>query len=496
MTHILHILKKDLRRYTWAWMSLILLGAMQVYLQGTTTGMLETKLNQTLAILTSMVSALLFVLVIVMVVQEENLADPDAYWLARPIARGKLLAEKLIFVAFLCAIFTASEATILVLNDGLHRLGYQLLGIIPAVAMALGYVFLAAQTRSLPRFLLLVVCLLVGFTGFTLVVAFADGFADSIFDQGLLPADLDSHTLALIQTVYWFIVGIGILTVCYLSRRILIAWLLVFPALWGSILLTPSDSFFGNNFEFSQDNPIQLGIDHIRTTDSAQTGGDEYIALEAVFHPIENEDEHDLWISVQSINMNVGRKEINLRTMSMSQRLWKRSDGKYYARIGSIKRSDLDAVGEDVDLHMVLRITESTQEEAGRLMLHEGETYVGNGNRLIVRSIYRSSEESSVYLAGVLPELSFEPRPIQTRYEAFQGQYSFALASRYSTALTVDFDLSPSHEGFGAAQVAQLKVTLPQSEPLFHYEVVIYKRQVISHSWNTVFAKNITIVRE
>lgn len=148
MKQILHILSKDLRRYAWAWITLLCCAGIGVYLQGTTTGLLDNGLNRSLGMLTSMVGGILFFFVIVMVVQEETLADPDAYWLSRPISRGKLLASKLLFLLILIGIGQISELIVLVMNGGAARAPYALMGILTALATWQSQVFLAAQSRS------------------------------------------------------------------------------------------------------------------------------------------------------------------------------------------------------------------------------------------------------------------------------------------------------------------------------------------------------------
>lgn len=501
MNQILHILKKDLRRYAWAWMTLAVIAGLEIYLYGTTTGLLDTPLNSTLAFLTGLIGAILFFIVIVMVVQEETLTDPEAYWLARPIGRGKLLVSKLLFLAILVGLFLLSEAIIMILNGGAARLGYVFLSLLPLLALWQAQVFLAAQTRSLPRYLLLVVCLLVGFYslmfGFTMI-AISSGLFNWSFNPGQLPADIPAHLLALIQTVFWLLIGITILSFLYLRRRVLLAWLILIPAVVLASILTPSDSFYGAGRSYNFDFPLRehLNIDHIRISGTMHTGGEEYFQCDIVFEPFDLPVAQDMWIGVTGATLTRDGREVELNTSRMSQRLRQHHDGKYYASLGHVKQSDLEGEDLRVDLTFTSQISFSEQVRVGQMNLQEGADFIRNGNRLVIRGIARRNHLLSVDLAGIIPDYLLEPSPLKAQHEAFYGQFGFALMPKRNSDAMRDFDVSKSWANIGNADKAQLEISFDTGKSLEDYEIIVFARQLKDQAWHRGRGNEIPVIRQ
>ncbi len=496
MKQILHILNKDLRRYTWAWITLLVLASIEVYLQGTTVGLLDSGLNRGLSMLSSMIGGILFFVVIVMVVQEESLADPDAYWLSRPISRGKLLTSKLLFLIILIAIHQLSATIILVMNGGVARTPYALLEIVSALAIWQAQVFLAAQTRSLPRYLLLVVCIFVGFYALSFAMLFLTMASENFsfdLEWGVLPADMPGHWLAMTQTVYWLLVGLGILSLIYFRRRILLSWLLIIPTVLISMALTPSDSFLGLD-RFSQFGAKEhsLELEHLRKGGTIHTNGQELIEIRAVFAAPENTAIENVWATVHNPTLHMDGKEIEIdRTMSSSQRFQKETHGKCSIRLGYAKRDELAGDETNLAVDFSLDITFSDQVKVSTLLIEEGATYVANGNRLVVRSIYRNENDLNIELAANLPSFTFEPDAVAPSSEAFDGKFSFALTDPAGTHLQ-DFSLSMSWDAMQTITTGQIKAFLPEDASLEDYRIAVYAREISGSTWDFVNSADVS----
>jgi len=500
MKQILHILSKDLRRYAWAWGTLLFCAGIEVYLQGTTAGLLDSSLNRGLSMLTSMIGGILFFIVIVMVVQEESLADPDAYWLSRPISRGKLLASKLLFVLILIGIGQISELIVLTMNGGAARAPYALLSILTALAIWQSQIFLAAQTRSLPRYLLLVVCLFIGFYALIFGMMF---FADALFewdfdfDWGQLPADTPEHWLSLIQTLYWFLVGLGILSLIYLRRRILIAWLLLIPALLFAAILTPRESFLGIDAGMELgafgEETHSLELDHLRKGGTMHTNGEELIEVRAAFKVYGETEAEDLWATVRSpaLRMDGQTIELNNNNQMASQRLKEELDGNYSIRLGYALRNQLTGDELNLAVDFSLDITFSTQVEVGTLAIEEGATYVGDGNRLVIRSIYREDNNLKVTLAATLPSYSFEPDAAAPLSEAFEGKFSFALMTWEGKHLQ-DFRLSRSWNNMETATGGKIEAFLEDAATLEDFRIIVFAREITGNTFDYMKSSDIS----
>lgn len=496
MKTILHLLKKDIRRYGWALLTLALVAAIQVYLYGTDAGLLESGANQALTMFTILVGTLLFFVLIVMVVQEETLADPDAYWLARPLARGKLLTEKILFLLILIGIGTLSEAVILVMNGGLSRIGYVAAGIVASLAVWNWQIFLAAQTRSLARYLLLVVAILVGF--YTLMFAFAymAGWSSMSFDIGMLPADLPEHIATAIQSIFWLFAGLGVLVHLYRTRRVRDCWLLLLPALFVAALLSPSQSFYGIGRSFSgMDMEEKLEIDQLRTKGTMLAMGDEFVEIEVVFKPADRFIKSDAWVTFNTVDIDSGGTKIELENSRANQRMLKEADGRLHVSLGQIKKGELEKIDGALDVRLGFQISFSEQVESGRLALLEGSSFVSNGNRLVVRNVFRHEERLTATIAGVVPQFGLERAYGSAWGEAFHGKFSFALARKDGSGTPLDFRISGSPSPFSRAQSAWLERTLADNENRENYEIVVYARKMTGHDYQIVSEESVDLVR-
>lgn len=488
MNQIIHILKKDLRRYAWAWITIAILAAIEIYLHGTSAGMRESGLNSMLTMITSMVGGILFFIVTVMVVQEESLADPDANWLARPIARGKLLAEKLLFILLLIGIYTLSHAVVLSLNSGASRLPYALLGILPSLALWQAQVFLAAQTRSLPRYLLLAIGLTVGFYVSMFVLFYTlESFSDSFpsFDVGMLPAETPSHIVTIIQTLFWLLAGLGILSFLYLKRRILISWLFLIPACFVAAVLTPSDSTLGIDTYISFDNEISFELEKLRTNGTMYTNGSELTECLGIFEIDGDFTEKDIWVVVSGTTIQSGDKELELEQFARSQRVKVESDGRGSFSLGYIKKESIEGSGQEYTVTCSLQVTRSEQIEVGRLPLEVGADYSGSGNRIVIKSLWRNDNKLTVDFAGYIPSFAFEPSFIEAPYEALEGKFSFAL-NQIQNGMFYDFNLSNSWGDFGTISEANAETPLDDNASLDNYEVIVYARQIDASTWDYI----------
>ena len=498
MNQVLHLFKKDVYRYRWALLALALMSVCEVYLYGTSVGLMDTGWNRLLAVITSVIGALLFFFLIVLVVQEETLADPQAYWLGRPLSRGAILTEKLLFLALLIGLFTVTKAIVTLLNGGGHLTVYVLLGVLPGLAIWQLQVFLAAQTASLPRYLVLTVCLVIGFYGLLFLVLFVLQ-PSRIFSWnfGLLPAHTPPHWVSLIRHLYWLIVGLGILTYLYQRRRILRTWVAVGVAGVVSLLITPSESFFGSfigsAFSEKQD---ALAVDSIMLSGTVHRQGQEFVECNIVFKPHDQLVDGDIWIRIQSLTLRADGVSIEVKTANVNQRL-QSVGGTAIAMAGLIERSQLDELTSDqINLSGFAYVFFSHQHRIGAIPLREGAAFRGAGNRLLVDSIYRRDDQLRLTLTGVVPDLHFVPNQLTADQEPFDGRFAFALLDAEAEQFVADFGVRRSFDfSPGRRQPARIEVDLSQNAPLDDYLIAIYERQISHQTWHPLIDHNVKLIQ-
>jgi len=481
MKQTLHILTKDLRRYSWAWIILIACAGISVYLEGTTAGLLDHFHNEILSGITSMVGGILFFVVIVMVVQEETLADPDAYWLSRPIRRGSLLASKLLFLFFLLGIFLVAEVITLVLNDGAGRIPFAFSGVLLSFAIWQAQVFLAAQTRSLPRYLLLVVLVVVGFYALTFVTFFimsSGVFYDFPMQLGILPAKIAAHWLVLIQTAYWLLVGIGLLMLIYYRRRIRLAWILLLPAAFAALFLTPGESFLGIRADwFAEGDEEGLRLDRLQQGGTMHSDSKEWVELRGVFEVKEKVEASDLWISIWSLELSAGGEEIKIREVEGSQRLRSEDESFRSISLGYLERGTLVDGQSNINLRISMDVALSGQIPVANLPIREGSAFVKGGNRLVVTRIYQEPDELEVRVTGMVPTFAFEPRSGAGTDGPFKGKFSFALTDQAGGYLE-DFRQNHAMGSWSGSVEGRLEVPFNEDADIDDFGITVYERVV------------------
>ncbi|MBN2234957.1 MAG: hypothetical protein JW706_07390 [Opitutales bacterium] len=241
MQPILRILRKDLYHYRWAWVFLITVSVIKILLNGTSLGWISPNFYDAWKPLIESLPWLMGFVLVVLAVQDETLGTPDAYWTSRPVRRFHTLVAKLLFSGIvLCGVFVLSDAIILILNKGAHRLPWLLLSLLTTTAWLWAAVLLAAQTRSLARFVLIsfgigigMQILMAALMSFAAVWGWMEGF-----DPGMLPEDMSSWSISLLQSSLWTVAG-GLLLVLYYQTRRLICWLGLIPIAICSAILTP-----------------------------------------------------------------------------------------------------------------------------------------------------------------------------------------------------------------------------------------------------------------
>lgn len=497
MKVIFHLLKKDLARYAWAILILVALTAVETYLLGTDAGLLKTHANQILTSLTFILGPIVFFVVIIMVVQEETLADPDSYWLARPISRSGLFLEKMIFVVLLIAIGVAGDVAVMFLNDGASRIGYAAFEVVVASAIWIWQIFLAAQTRSLPRYLLLAVSLFVGFYAVTFgSVVFLHAFPFThIGDLGILPRHMPRHLVVLIQSSIWLLGGIGTLLYLYRTRRILRSWIFPAATMLLSSILSPADSFFGIAGEyFASDHSERLRVEQIRTGNSFQVNGEEFIECEAVLASDTLDFDDNTRISISYAQLTSGGTNYSL-TGRLSLRPGKDLDGRQSISLGSIKRSEFDNIKLPVDLMTTYVITVSEDREVARLAPDRGKSFHGNGNRVVIRETRRDEDRLDVTIGAVLPRFSLEPTPGHREVDAFEGRFSFALVRKDGSATPVDFRIPYPNSTLGKAKEIDIQASLPSGTVLGDHEIVVQARETVKTISDFIRAENVEVVK-
>lgn len=484
MKQIIHILSKDLRHYAWAWITLLACAVIEIYLLGTTAGFLENTTNEALSMLVSVIRGILFFIIIVMVVQEETLVDPSAYWLSRPIGRGRLLVSKLLFVLILIGIFQIADVTTLLMNGGSDRIIYALFEILIMLAIWQAQIFLAAQTRNLPHYLLLTVSIYVGIFVFIGTIAYVVSIIISSelnFNWGLLPATISEHWLILIQTLFWLSVGLALLFFVYLKRRIFIAWLLLIPAICVSILLTPNDNFIGVFEEREQLNTAQtLQLNHLLKGSYSEIDGDTFTEVIAVFAVNEAYAKNNLWAIVYASKIQINGKEFELEThhdIKRFKRFEHETGNLYSISLGHAKISDLKGDESNVSVFGFLQLRCTVQTKVGTMNLQEGETYSKGGNRLVIQSITRNDNELELSLNGYVPRYSLEPRLLSAYEDRFDANFSFGLA-RNDQKNVIDFNLSYNIDSSVNICKAKIKTPFKNEASLKDYCLNVYMRKI------------------
>ncbi len=244
MQPIFRILRKDLYHYRWAWVFFLFTSLIKILLHGTSLGWISPNLYDAWKPLIETLPWLMGFVLVVLAVQDETLGTPDAYWTSRPVRRLHTLVAKLLFCGIvLCGIYVLSDAVILILNRGAHRLPWLLLSLLTTTAWLWAVILLAAQTRSLARFALVLFGIAIALLFILSITRSAISFGgwrdtwDSV--PKMLPKDMSHWSIVLIQSSLWTVAG-GFLLILYYQTRRLICWLGLIPVVLCSAILTPN----------------------------------------------------------------------------------------------------------------------------------------------------------------------------------------------------------------------------------------------------------------
>ncbi|NBB79990.1 MAG: hypothetical protein GVY36_11195 [Verrucomicrobia bacterium] len=483
MNTVLLILQKDFKRYAWALITLAVLSLLQVYLFGTSAGMHETKLNAALGFFSGTIRSILFFFLIVMVVQEETLSDPDAYWLARPLNRLHVLASKICFLLVVLGIGGLAEALILILNDGATRIGYSLATtILLGLAIWQWQIFLAAQTRSLPRYLLLLVGFVVGFYALMAFMTFFIADLD-IENMGQLPSEIPDHFLAIIQILLWITAGTAALIVYYLKRQKRYAWACLLPTLLIAVILTPRDTILGADINFTDDDRYELELLDLRKSGTMHTNGKEYVTVTGVFRALDTDQ--DVWVTPSYVRISTPVEEINLDAYDSCQSLEPTTHKGHEAmelRLFSMERNSLNDLTDDFDITIRYNLSTSTQREAARLPVEAGSAFTHNGNRIILQDFYTSDSKLSINIESYLPDFVLEPKAPTPQNEPLNGKYSMAVYNRRDNTI-LEIRVNGSWSGWGTKTGARIELPHTDEKSLDDLEIIFFARDIEKTSW-------------
>ncbi len=497
MKKALYVLVKDIRRYAWGWAILIALSLFSVFLYGTDLGIEDSTLSHSLAFLVGTVGFLIAFFLIVLVVQEEPLNDPDAYWLTRPIPRRQVLLAKLIFCTIVVAGIPAiAKAFILLMNGGGDRALYALAGVFGSMIWVLFQMFLAAQTRSLPRYLVLAVGLVIGMIllQFMLILAIPVGILE-ITELGALPGDLGTHHIAWIQSLYWIAVALGLLLLLFQTRRTGLTWCLLIPAALGALILTPSDYRIPTG---ETRIVAELEDKHLTRHRTHSSGGVSHVVYRARATMEHVPDGADIWVSVRNATLNTPNRRIEVSAPMTTQRAIqpRHNDGTpaYEFDVFQVSEDELDHWEEEGRLFLNLHVVASTQVEHRRLPLEDGAGFAHSGNRLGVQRISRTGNELRVTFGAYIPSFFLEPTLPGGHFESFGGLYSFALSDE-SNGMVSDGRISRRSSGMGARETADVRFTLPEDSNLRDLTLIVYRREIIQSTVRFLEESGITLER-
>lgn len=440
MNPILNLFCKDLRRLSLGLVGLILLEILWTWLSCTNLGFSGSKFIQFLIGTIPVVKFLLVFFLVVVVVQHETLADPDKYWLSRPLPKLGVLAEKIIFtVVVIGGISVLAELVRLLLNDGTGRFWFCLGQWLPNSVFLLILVLLAAQTKSILPLIAWTVGIIVVF--YALLIGIFSVFADSdIFVTGL---DIPTLKLGLHEKAVYLIeilialaaISIALLLWFKLRKRWL-SWAVLICLLM-PILLIETDLTTGlpqNEINLSiPDNKLIEGFSSFR-------GSEESVVLAAKFEVEQNGEteagSHNLWVKRVVAHYPDGqpfgesyffiesaplRLTGNLATIEQYPPI----------NITSIDRSTLNGLKEPLDLRFHIEVVSTVDRKTGELRLEAKDTISHNGDRLGIRRYFTEKDYLTVELAACLPEYGLEPRPLGAQGVWLPGnRYQFFLSNR------------------------------------------------------------------
>ncbi len=232
MSLVAHQLKKDVRHF---WLPLAvyfaLLAVQMLAVPAVTSGLSEAPVWPSMLI---QFNQLIVIVLTALVILDEPLAGSRAFWLSRPLAPGKLMASKLLFL-FLFVILPALAAQLAALTSlGLEVGGWgEVVGeiLLRQAAFVVVVVVVATLSPNLATFAVAGVAaiVMVVFGGYGLVALILKILGVPEYATDLMPYTYYSRVfLGLVLTV---VLGGGIVVHQYLSRHTRRSLLLLLPAL-------------------------------------------------------------------------------------------------------------------------------------------------------------------------------------------------------------------------------------------------------------------------
>lgn len=431
---VFHILRKDLLHYRWAWIGLIVASLMQILLYGTGFGLTDAGWLQALEAVLGSGKFLVGFFLIVLVVQEEPLANPDASWVARPIPRLSLFAAKWIFCLLVIALLNATtSAAIVSLNGGVHRAVFPFIGIVGVSIYIAFQILLASQTRSLPRYLAALVALVITLWigGAVLLGWLFSTFRD--WDLGLLPADLGSFSILWIQTAWWLLLGILLGAFYYKTRRRLPLLAILVAGVVGSLMLKPRDQAALEEI-FTDDSELTMEVVghrlvRVSSGSSSHEGDFTTYGLDVRFPDLQEGGEmvaELLWMNVSQDGRSVpGEPQTYAGTLT--PRTTDESGSIYRLELFSLWDDQLVTLREGpLSLRFHLRIYGSRERELLEISLDETGHIVNRGDRIAVTGRSRADDRLRVKLRHVIPNFVYEPTVAGMQYNLGQ-RYGFVL---------------------------------------------------------------------
>lgn len=476
MSAVFHIFKKDMHRFRWAWITLLLSAVLEIFLYGTNAGFESSSFRSFLEICSNLGASLLGIVLIVMVVQQEPLLDPDSYWLSKPIPRISLLWSKLLFI-FLFIILppSAGLCATLILNDGSPRLVYGISSILSPLIWSLVWLFLAANTRSFPRFLLLLATLVIGFY----VLLFAFLFSNITLGSGVLPARTPLHIALLIQVLLWIIGLLFALHLIYTTRNLFKGWAPLLLCLLLSMVMNPGDVFIGSFHNSSDLDDVSLAQKSLLADRVFHEDGEVYTQYNIQVRIPGIAANETVWARISHAEVTnpdettVDIAEYNFSSSIPAKRI---SPDVFELHIASIDEKTRSRIVEPFKLDTTLEIFVSELTLKQTFPLQEDMQIKDNGNRLAVVSYSISDAELQVQLKAYLPGLLAEPKPINTSFEPLDGIYFFEATSSEEDSAAIPGKMAYDYGFSGTTSETTVKFDLPENTGINDTHIRVYKR--------------------
>ncbi len=489
---VLHFLRKDFLRFRWAWIIFLVFGVLRIVRFTTDIGLADSGFADSLALLTGFLAGCLCFFVIVMAVQEETLADPDAWWRTRPIPRLRLLLEKVLFSGILVAgYYCVTDSLTLLLNDGASLIPYALGDGFYVMTFVLAQIFLAAQTRSLPRYLLFIVLLFLGLLIFQIVAGYLLVESEFKLYYGMLPANVPDHWLVWIQVVFWLSLLSGTLMLYYKRQRKGFCWVLLIAGFFIAMAFLPSKEGLSDRLIDSSFGEGGLTIRPVegtfRQTGSASYNGEKKLTYSADFEVEGIGPNEELWFEPFSWTITAENGQTKFESdpneFRGAHRLSPQSaDGQMILVQGQMLRLNVGKVRQlDDPVRVWINGEFSVVSPAlmGPIEPREGASFVKDGRRFFIRSVVTHEDDVIFTFGAYLPTFMTEPSHptidsdritmalfLKDHEQAIPGQSSsWGFGGGVST-MTVTFkDLPPGTE-FARIEIYRATVKATQYESL------------------------------